>query len=1285
MIRVRWRLKQSVLIHLAVATIAVGAAPIAAAQSVRSTSYSGAGTVSYPADARFNASVAMTLEAWVLRQNPSRCEMVIAQDATQSFSLGFCLDNGIDPVTRLSFSRSGGQHAFASANVRANVWTHVAASYDGTTVRFFIDGVAAGAVPLGNSGPGAGGPVTIGGDPTFGNFLGRLDEVRVWSVARSEAQIRANMHRELRSAQGLIAVFDTGGPRDVTRNVQGTLGTGVSSADSAFGVLPSELVIPRAALTPELDGRIFRSTEYAGAEQMVVRFRNPANPAFDFDFAALFVHDDDFLYAAIDVARLPNPVFVTNTAAGLFLDPNGSRDPLAQPDDLLISSFTNVVDSSFRVGDGNGNFVPPGAAPPRDQWRVGMTNCTGFEIGFGTCHEFRISRALLGNFNQIDGIAMGMIDMGNGAGSQLGPIGALRTSPETWARASYSDGAATLPRVRITGRVLGYTFPGVNEPLRNAVDVTTPLANLPVTFGAGDGSVSQRVMTDENGVYSFDMRVPANVTVGVSVFPSCLSCRMRENPIINSLPGLINPIAIRPEGAGFPGQPVGADVELAGVDFRVLQPAGPLVITEVPANPSIGVNLRNDRTDIVEGDIVRIQGRNLHDDFEVFLSPFDTTPTEEAWILYPATVVARSPDGSFVDVRAPVVPLVTPIRQTLEIPPQPIGALPTFQINWRWVIRDRWPRPNYRVYTTSRNFGVEPPKDYPKVWGFGFVNGGTGASIHDFTAVYGFNAYICIDPFGECDAHIPDPIYMGLWFPVYSAWVGPVDGSCNGLSALSLLMRLGFERANAYDPNVNFPAGFTSSDYTPRWREAGFTHPAEPRNLFARVRQLHGVQTSDEFISEFLRDADEAFAWPPVEGNPVARLDEIRGGFLGKVISMMDGTGHVVTPYSVVGTDANTIKVYDNNSPRALGPEIVIDRAANTYRFDNGNRGGNSIFTFPISIFQNERTMPGIEDVVDYLWFFTVGDANVMYTTPDGRRWGRDAAGNPVAENPAAIALIPQGQVANGEPRNFPWILRNGSPDPQIEIRPDGGQVMLNAASGGTMLQLILPASTAGAVDQASFGRDEAGRAKTLRYAPQNDAAIQPKIGMVTGDKERVVLEFTGMTMPGGGAGQFQAEPAVRGAQFRNESAAPITFTLVARTVDGNSGTHGTSIFGPFEVPANSVQRIEIANWPAASQVNSTIDVGADGVDDQIALVDGLKCETGEELLPADTNGDGVPDACAASVPTEPVKHVSIVPTGDDSGSPIAPLGGPCGASAIGLVSLTLAGLFVTRPRVRRR
>ena len=76
-------------------------------------------------------------------------------------------------------------------------WHHVAASYDGAMIRFYVDGVLDSSFPA-NLIPHPGFGASLGGN-VDGNwrFPGSLDEVRIWNIARSEGEIRADAHREL--------------------------------------------------------------------------------------------------------------------------------------------------------------------------------------------------------------------------------------------------------------------------------------------------------------------------------------------------------------------------------------------------------------------------------------------------------------------------------------------------------------------------------------------------------------------------------------------------------------------------------------------------------------------------------------------------------------------------------------------------------------------------------------------------------------------------------------------------------------------------------------------------------------------------------------------------------------------------------------------------------------------------------------------------------------------------------------------------------------------------------
>lgn len=121
---------------------------------------------------------------------------------------------------------------------------HLAVSFDGDTVRVLLDGVRVGqaAWTLGSLYSGIE-DLLIGAD-NFGcgylrRFDGFIDDVRVWNVARTDAQIATFMNCRLTGSEtGLVAYwpFDDGSLSDVTGNGHG--GTAVGTAGAvAYGAL----------------------------------------------------------------------------------------------------------------------------------------------------------------------------------------------------------------------------------------------------------------------------------------------------------------------------------------------------------------------------------------------------------------------------------------------------------------------------------------------------------------------------------------------------------------------------------------------------------------------------------------------------------------------------------------------------------------------------------------------------------------------------------------------------------------------------------------------------------------------------------------------------------------------------------------------------------------------------------------------------------------------------------------------------------------------------------------
>ena len=126
------------------------------------------------------------------------------------------------------------------------VWHHVAATYDGTTWRLYLDGVLETQLLVGAFTPqfnsiqhaaiGSALNSTGGiGSQTQGFFGGVLDEVRIWNLARSGAQILTGRDQEIASAAGLLGRWgfndSCGGVLDSSGN--GNNGT-LSGANCTF-------------------------------------------------------------------------------------------------------------------------------------------------------------------------------------------------------------------------------------------------------------------------------------------------------------------------------------------------------------------------------------------------------------------------------------------------------------------------------------------------------------------------------------------------------------------------------------------------------------------------------------------------------------------------------------------------------------------------------------------------------------------------------------------------------------------------------------------------------------------------------------------------------------------------------------------------------------------------------------------------------------------------------------------------------------------------------------------
>ena len=138
----------------------------------------------------FSPTGPMTVDMWVFRTaaNPV---MYLLGKQTACGSINYQL--GQDATRGLYFAGDTGSGVNTNASLPLDTWTHLAATYDGTTWRFYINGTEAANTNAGGTlGPANAASLEIGASGTCGNtFPGLIDEVEIFNRALSASEIQA--------------------------------------------------------------------------------------------------------------------------------------------------------------------------------------------------------------------------------------------------------------------------------------------------------------------------------------------------------------------------------------------------------------------------------------------------------------------------------------------------------------------------------------------------------------------------------------------------------------------------------------------------------------------------------------------------------------------------------------------------------------------------------------------------------------------------------------------------------------------------------------------------------------------------------------------------------------------------------------------------------------------------------------------------------------------------------------------------------------------------------------
>ena len=173
------------------------------------------------------------------------------------------------PATATNTDADGGGQNYpvkGSTAIQDNIWYHAAVTYDGRYWKLYLNGIQDGATtdtgasryPRWDSIQHAGIGTAMTSTPAAaGYFQGIIDEVRIWSMVRTQTEIQSSMNSELTSGTGLIGRWGLNEGTGLTANN--------SIAGRPNGILTNGPVWYSPDLTPPAAPTALSALPYSGA------------------------------------------------------------------------------------------------------------------------------------------------------------------------------------------------------------------------------------------------------------------------------------------------------------------------------------------------------------------------------------------------------------------------------------------------------------------------------------------------------------------------------------------------------------------------------------------------------------------------------------------------------------------------------------------------------------------------------------------------------------------------------------------------------------------------------------------------------------------------------------------------------------------------------------------------------------------------------------------------------------------------------------------------------------
>jgi Concanavalin A-like lectin/glucanases superfamily/Putative amidase domain len=175
--------------------------------------------VTVPSSPELGLGEEFTVEAWAKSAELVGEPIVFKEsEGFYSYILGISLGEGGRAEGWVS-DGEGEWEVHSAGSLEANVWTHIALTYDGAHLRLYVDGEQVATKAVSGLKLSSEGPLDIGCAPPYHEtFHGKIDEVRLYERALSGPEVAADMEAPLQTPrQGPVAAysFDEGSEETV--------------------------------------------------------------------------------------------------------------------------------------------------------------------------------------------------------------------------------------------------------------------------------------------------------------------------------------------------------------------------------------------------------------------------------------------------------------------------------------------------------------------------------------------------------------------------------------------------------------------------------------------------------------------------------------------------------------------------------------------------------------------------------------------------------------------------------------------------------------------------------------------------------------------------------------------------------------------------------------------------------------------------------------------------------------------------------------------------------------